>query len=35
MDEDMRDLADRLLQKLCTMNDENFAELDIYAVDEE
>ena len=35
MDEDMRDLADRTLEKLHAMTDEEFAELDIYAADEE
>ena len=35
MDEDMRELADRTLEKLRTMSDEEFAELDIYAADEE
>lgn len=35
MDEDMRDLANRTLEKLRTMTDEEFAELDIYAADEE
>jgi len=35
MDEDMRDLADRTLEKLRTMTDEEFAELDIHAADEE
>ena len=35
MDEDMRDLADRTLEKLRTMTDEEFAELDVYAADEE
>lgn len=35
MDEDMRSLADRTLDKLRDMTDEDFAELDIYAVDEE
>ena len=35
MDEDMRELADRTLEKLRAMTDEEFAELDIYAADEE
>ena len=35
MDEDMRDLANRTLEKLRTMTDEEFAELDVYAADEE
>ena len=35
MDEDMRDLANRTLEKLRTMTDEEFAELDIYAADDE
>ena len=35
MDKDMRDLADRTLEKLHAMTDEEFAELDIYAADEE
>lgn len=35
MDEDMRDLADRTLEKLRTMTDEEFAELDVYAADDE
>ena len=35
MDEDMLSLADRTLEKLRTMTDEEFAELDIYAADEE
>lgn len=35
MDEDMRELANRTLEKLHTMTDEEFAELDIYAADEE
>ena len=35
MDEDMRELADRALEKLRAMTDEEFAELDVYAVDEE
>ena len=35
MDEDMRSLADRTLEKLRTMTDEEFAELDIYAADDE
>ena len=35
MDEDMRDLANRTLEKLRTMTDEEFAELNIYAADEE
>lgn len=35
MDEDMRDLANRTLEKLRTMTDEEFAELDVYAADDE
>ena len=35
MDEDMRDLANRTLEKLRTMTDEEFAELDVYTADEE
>ena len=35
MDEDMRDLANRTLEKLRTMTDEEFAELDIYAADDD
>ena len=35
MDEDMRELADRTLEKLRAMTDEEFAELDVYAADEE
>ena len=35
MDEDMRDLADRTLDKLRAMTDEEFAELDIYTADDE
>lgn len=35
MDEDMRELADRTLDKLRTMTDEEFAEFDVYAADEE
>ena len=35
MDEDMHELADRTLDKLHTMTDEEFAELDVYAADEE
>lgn len=35
MDEDMRDLADRTLEKLRALTDEEFAELDIYAADDE
>jgi len=35
MDEDMRDLANCTLEKLRTMTDEEFAELDIYAADDE
>ena len=35
MDEDMRDLANCTLENLRTMTDEEFAELDIYAADEE
>lgn len=34
MDEDMRSLADRTLEKLRTMSDEEFAELDVYAADD-
>ena len=35
MDEDMRELADRTLEKLRTMTDDEFAELDVYAADDE
>ena len=35
MDEDMRELADRTLDKLRAMTDEEFAELDVYAADDE
>ena len=35
MDEDMRELADRTIEKLRTMTNEEFSELDIYAADEE
>lgn len=35
MDEDMRDIVDRTLEKLRAMTDEEFAELDIYAADDE
>lgn len=35
MDEDMRSLADRTIEKLRTMTDEEFAELDVYAADDE
>ena len=35
MDEDMRALADRTLDKLRAMTDEEFAELDVYAADDE
>lgn len=35
MDEDMRELTNRTLDKLRTMTNEEFAELDIYAADEE
>ena len=35
MDEDMRDLSNRTLEKLRTMTDEEFAELDVYAADDE
>lgn len=35
MDEDMRGLADRTLEKLRAMTDKEFAELDVYAADEE
>ena len=35
VDEDMRSLADRTLEKLRAMTDEEFAELDVYAADEE
>jgi hypothetical protein len=31
MDEDMRELADRALEKLRAMTDEEFAELDVFA----
>lgn len=34
MNDDMRDLANRTLDKLRAMIDEEFAELDIYAADE-
>jgi hypothetical protein len=33
MDEDMRGLADRTLDKLRAMTDEEFAELDVYAAE--
>ena len=35
IDEVMRDLANRTLEKLRAMTDEEFAELDVYAADEE
>ena len=35
MDEDMRGLADRTLEKLRAMTDEEFAELDVYTADDE
>lgn len=35
MDEEMRSLADRTLEKLRTMTDEEFSELDVYAADDE
>ena len=35
MDEDMRELADRTLEKLRAMTDEEFAELDVYPADDE
>jgi len=35
MDEDMRGLANSTLDKLRAMTDEEFAELDVYAADEE
>ena len=35
MDENMRELADRTIEKLRTMTNEEFSELDIYAADEE
>ena len=35
MDEDMRDLANRTLNKLHAMTDEEFAELDVCAADDE
>ena len=35
MDEDMRELANRTLDKLRAMTDEEFAELDVYAADDE
>ena len=35
MDEDMLSLADRTLEKLRTMTDEEFAELDVYPADDE
>ena len=35
MDENMRELADRTLEKLRTMTDDEFAELDVYAADDE
>ena len=35
MDEDMRDLANRTIEKLRTMTDEEFAELDVYVADDE
>ena len=35
MDEDMRELGNRTLDKLRAMTDEEFAELDVYAADDE
>ena len=35
MDENMRELVDCTLEKLRAMTDEEFAELDVYAADEE
>ena len=35
MDEDMHELADRTLDKLRAMTDEEFAKLDVYAADDE
>ena len=35
MDEDMRELAERTLEKLRAMTDDEFAELDVYAADDE
>lgn len=35
MDENMCELADRTLEKLRTMTDDEFAELDVYAADDE
>ena len=35
MDEDMRDLANRTLNKLHALTDEKFAELEVYAADDE
>ena len=35
MDEDMRSLADRTLEKLRTMSDEEFADTPVYAADDE
>ena len=35
MDEDMREFADRTLEKLRAMTDEEFAELDVYPADDE
>ena len=35
MDEYMRGLADRTLEKLRAMTDEEFAELDVYTADDE
>ena len=35
MDEDMRGLANRTLDKLRAMTDEEFAELDVYPADDE
>ena len=35
MDEDIRGLADRTLEKLRVMTDEQFAELDVYTADDE
>ena len=35
MDEDMRELANRTLDKLRSMTDKEFAELDVYTTDNE
>ena len=35
MAEDMRELADRTFEKLRAMTDDEFAELDVYAADDE